>query len=154
MLLYIKIQGGYYMTENLKKAKSILQNNGYTCVLYNGTEMLHSQQRGVKPLLEWLESDRDFSFYCAADKVIGKAAAMLYVIMGIKEVYADVISDYAADIFEKYGISYSFTNKVDAIRNRTNTGFCPMEEATKNIQNPYEALTKIKLKLEQLKKEG
>ncbi|MBQ8210231.1 MAG: DUF1893 domain-containing protein [Clostridia bacterium] len=140
------------MTDKLKKAKTILQNGGHTCVLYNGSEILHSDTRGVAPLLGWLESDRDFSSFSAADKVIGKAAAMLYVLIGIKEVYADVISKYATDVFEKHGIEYYYTQRVDAIRNRTDTGFCPMEEATLDIDEPTDALTAIKSKLEQLKK--
>ena len=41
------------MNTNLKKAKELLETEGYTCVLHNGEVMLTSNLRGVKPLADW-----------------------------------------------------------------------------------------------------
>ncbi len=138
------------MTNQLQKAKLILAENGYTCVMCNGKELIYTRKRGVASLLEWLDSDRDFSDFSAADKVVGKAAAMLYVLMNVREVYASVISHSAIDVFKKYGIDFYFDASVDMIRNRTNTGFCPMEEVTSNTDDPIEAKKAVEIRLKQL----
>lgn len=134
----------------LEFAKEKLSKEDLTCVLYNGDETYISSKRGVAPLLEWVKEKKNFDGFVAADKVVGKAAAFLYVILNIKEVYAFVISKRAAMVFEQYGIKYSCESIVDEIVNRAGTGFCPMEQATKDIDKPKEALEAIKKKYAEL----
>lgn len=141
------------MTDQLQKAKSILEEKGYTCVMCKDEELVYTRKRGVASLLEWLDSGRNFSDFSAADKVVGKAAAMLYVLMKVKDVYAFVISRGAIDVFEKYGIDFNFDSSVDVIKNRTGTGFCPMEEVTHNINDPVEAKKAVEIRLKQLSEE-
>ncbi len=38
--------------------------------------------------MEWLGSGMDFRGCAAADKIVGKASAMLFVLAGVKAVYA------------------------------------------------------------------
>ncbi len=136
------------MTDNLANALKILKNGNYTCVLASDEKVVSLTERGVLPLIRLYDSGTDFTSFCAADKVIGKAAAMLYVLLGIKEIYALVISDAAAEVFIKNGIDFFYDNKVPRIVNRTNTGYCPMEEAVLNIDNAFEALEAVRKKLE------
>ena len=65
------------MNLNLEKAKNKLVTEGYTCVLCCGEVCHTSELRGVKPLVQWLNTGNDFSRFCAADKVIGRATAFL-----------------------------------------------------------------------------
>lgn len=129
--------------DDIVKAKKILKDGGYTCVLVKDDTIYTSTDRGVKPLLHWLNEKKDTKNYSVADKVIGKAAAFLYVLLEVKAVHAFVISDPALSVLEKHGIDVSFEKKVDMIRNRTNTGYCPMEQATLNVSTPEDALTAI-----------
>ena len=76
----------------LRKAKETLESGGYTCVLTDGTIVYTSKLRGVKPLVQFLESGTIPSGFSAADKVIGRATAYLYVLLGVREVYAQIIS--------------------------------------------------------------
>lgn len=142
----------------LMKPKELLDANiSYTCVIQNGEHVYSSTERGVKPLLTWVNEGKDFSGFAAADKVVGKAAAFLYVLLNVDEMYAKVISVPAIDVLERYGIQVSFDEKVDAIRNRANTGFCPMESAVWEITEPAEALKVIRskaLELSQMKIEA
>ena len=124
-----------------------------TCVLYCKNETYTSTERGVAPLVAWLESGQDFHGFSAADKVVGKAAAYLYVLLSVEKVYANVISESAAEVFSRYGIEYGYGEKVPAIRNRTNTGFCPMEQAVWDIDNPQTAYTRIQETLRKLKEQ-
>ncbi len=137
---------------NLENAKKLLAKEELTCCFTDGNRVYKSRERGVKPLLSFLEQKIDPCGLCAADKVIGKAAAFLYVLLGIKCIYADVISEKALFVFEKHGVNISFGVCVPAIRNRTNTGLCPMESAVDGIDDPEKALLAIKQKLEELTK--
>lgn len=137
---------------NIEKAKKILSEGGYTCVICSDSDTQTSEQRGVAPLLKWLDDGKKLSEYSAADKVVGKGAAYLYVLLEIKEIYADVISRPAYDTLKGYGISVTYRTMTGAVRNRDNTGFCPIETAVMDIDNPYLALTAIKKKLEEMKK--
>lgn len=140
------------MSERMTKAKALLQG-GYTCALYTETQTFTSEKRGVAPLLEWLESGEDFHGFSAADKVVGKAAAFLYVLLGVEQVYALVLSEAAESVFRAYHIPVYYEEKVTAIRNRSNTGFCPMEQAVLGLNDPKEAHEAILKKLQELKKE-
>ncbi len=139
------------MKDMLNKAKELLVENDYTCVVIKDDAVFVSSERGVKPLLQWYEAKTDLEAGFAVDKVIGKAAAYIYVLLKIKEVYAYVISRPAYEVFQKYNIAISYDCMVDAIVNRTKTGFCPMETAVIGIDNPEAALEAIKLCLKSLK---
>ncbi len=140
------------MREDTEKAKAILLDGGYTCVICRRDEMYTDMQRGVKPLIDLLDHGVRLDGFSAADKVIGKATALLYVLLGVSEVYTPVISIPARDILEKNGIEVFFDLEVEAIKNRTGDGFCPMETLVKSINEPHLAYPAIKKKLAGLKK--
>lgn len=88
-----------------------------------------------------------------ADKVVGKAAAALMALGGIKAIYADTISTPALQLLASAApdIKVTYHNKVEHIINRTQTGWCPMELACKDATTPAECLERIKAKLLELK---
>lgn len=138
------------MNSNLNKAKELLLGDGYTCVLCKDGIVYTSNERGVKPLLKWIESGTDLKDFSAADKVVGKATAMLYVLAEVKEVYAPVMSRGAVQVFEEYKITFFCDETAQAIINRKGDGFCPMETAVKDISSPEKAIVAIKEKLKTL----
>ncbi|MBE5945695.1 MAG: DUF1893 domain-containing protein [Lachnospiraceae bacterium] len=131
------------MKEVLTKAKNILEEDGYTCVIIKYGHKYTSRDRGVKPLLEYIDKKIDLEGAFAADKVVGKAAAYLYVLLKVEEVYAGIISKPAYEVFHKYGIKAYYDQMVVAIRNREDNGYCPMESAVMDIDNPQDALDAI-----------
>ena len=133
---------------DLEKAKSILNGGEYTCVLCKGDIIHSSRHRGVRPLLELLETD--VSGFSAADKVVGKATALLYCLLKVQAVYAQVISLAALQVLQSNNIAVSWGSQVDFIRNRAGDGRCPMEQATDGIYDPQEALAAIQKKLQEL----
>lgn len=66
------------------------------------------------------------------DKVIGKAAAMLIVRMGIQKVHGELMSEFGMKVFENFSIHYSFTTLVPRIS-------CKTEELLLNIDEPEAA---------------
>ena len=137
--------------DELSEVKRLLREGDFTCVVVKGDNVFTSKERGVKPLISLLDADAELSGALAADKVVGKAAAMLYLLLNIKKLYASVISELALDTLTEAGIEVSYETLVPMIRNRTNTGFCPMEQATKDIDDPNEALNAIRKTIVELK---
>ena len=135
----------------MKNAIDLLNEKNATCVILVGDKTIISRDRGVKPLLDIIDENYNIKGAIAADKVVGKAAAMLYMLLDIKELHAFVISELALKALSKSTINVTYDHVVPMIRNRTDTGFCPMEQATADIDNPQDALVAIKTTLEKLK---
>lgn len=135
---------------SINRAKEHLKQGGYTCVMVKNDSIFTSKERGVKPLLDWIASGTDFENAVVADKVVGKAAAFLYVLLKVKEIYAVVLSQPALKVLENHNITVSYEEKVSAIRNRDNTGNCPMESAVWDVDNPGEAFIVISQTREKL----
>ncbi len=124
---------------DFSRAKNALASGEYTCVLCRGDSLLTATARGVSPMLDWLDEGLDLRGYCGADKVVGKAAALLFVLGGIVAVYADVMSRSAISVLERHGIFYEYGIITDAIINRAGTGPCPMERTVEAIDDPAQA---------------
>ena len=135
---------------DLEKARSLLAAGDYTCAVCRGDESYTTCQRGVKPLLTWLDSGADFKNASAADRVVGRGAAFLYCLLGVKEVHARVMSRPAAEVLSAHGITALADTFVEGIINRKGTGPCPFEDAVMTITDPEEALTAIRNKMTQM----
>ena len=138
------------MNKNLQNARNLLESGNYTCVVCRNDRVYTTSQRGVAPLLHWLDSDLDLSGFSAADRVVGRGAAFLYCLLGVKEVYSKVMSRPAEQVLEAHEIHAEAETFVDGIINRTGTGPCPFEAAVMDITDPAEALTAIRNKRRQL----
>ena len=78
-----------------------------------------------------------------ADKVIGKAAAALMLLGGIKTVYADVISTPALALLRNANIEVTFGKEVPFIENREKNGWCPLESACYTLNSVTEIYPEI-----------
>ena len=138
------------MCEDLRKAVALLESGGHTCVLYRDDTYLTDDRRGIRPLMELLESSRDVTGFSAADRVVGKAAAFLYCLLKVSCVYAGVISKPALQVLQAQGIPVFYSTLVPAIKNRTGDGFCPMETAVWDLEDPKKAPNAIRETLKKL----
>jgi len=89
--------------KDLKKARQLLAGE-YTCVVCREDTVYTTTRRGVKPLVSWLEEGVDLRGFSAADRVIGRATAFLYVLLGVRSVWARVMSAPAAQVLRDAGI--------------------------------------------------
>ena len=138
---------------SLEKAIDFLKKENATLVAINKDEIYISHSRGVAPILEKI--DENPSFFCGAsvaDKVIGKAAAMLLSKYKIKELHTPLISERALEYFEKTQISVTYDNLVPNIINRDKTDICPMEKCVLSTDDEDEAERLIRLKRQELNK--
>jgi len=136
------------MNQDLMKARQLLEAGSYTCVLCRGDTVLTDTRRGIRPLLDFYRSGQDLQDFSVADKVVGKAAAFLYRLMGVSALYANVISTPALAVLQ--GISVEYAAETPAIVNHAQTGLCPMETAVWDIDDPLAALAAIERTLSQL----
>ena len=135
---------------DLEKAKELLEDVKATCAFVKNEESFYSLERGVAPLLKLLWEGNSLAGFSAADKVVGKAAAFLYVLLKVERLYAGVISKYALEVLDKYGVTVEYGQLVEAIRNRRGDGFCPLEMAVLHIDDPNEAVEVVLRKQEEL----
>ena len=112
-----------YMEHLIKQ----LREGGYSCVIRQGGVIRTFTERGVNDLYRLLSEEPEFLRNAeVADKVIGKAAAAIMAIGGVKKVHTGVISESAYDLLVRSGIEISFDKKVAYIINRTQTDRCPL----------------------------
>ena len=135
-------------------ARDLLAQGGYTVVLCRDDVVYTDTRRGVAPLLALLDAGTDVRGFSAADKVVGKAAAFLYLRLGVAEVYAPIISESARDLLVAHGVAVSYDTLVPAIRNRAGDGYCPMETVTLPLTDPVEAECAIRRRLAELLAKG
>ena len=78
-----------------------------------------------------------------ADKVVGKALALLSLFAGIKSVYGYVMSDCAKIILENNGADVEYNKIVSYIMNKDRTDKCLMEKLVGDIEDPKRAFDTI-----------
>lgn len=132
--------------KDIDKAKLLLKDD-ITLVLVKDNDIIKSKLRGIKPLINILNENIDISDYSLADKIVGKAQALLSVKANIKEVYANVMSISATKILNKYNIPYSYKTLTDKIINHSGDDICPMEKAVLNIDDYNIAYEKLKKRI-------
>ncbi len=121
-------------------ARTIFLKQKASLVLVSEDIVRTFQGRGIGPLLSCLQADSNSIRGCSvADRVIGKAAALLMVFGGVREVWTEILSVPAAEVFRRTGISFVAEQTVERIRDRDGTGLCPMEQLCLTVNNPAEA---------------
>lgn len=118
----------------LDELKKILHSkNASLVVQYKSGEIKEYYQDRILDIKDILSNDENaLNGAIVADKVIGKVAASVLAVAGVNQIYADVISNLAIPILEENNIEYSFFKKVEFIKNKDNTGMCPMESKFKD----------------------
>lgn len=131
---------------DLQTAKQKLEGN--TISLCKDGDCLLSRKKGIAPMMGFIAEGVDLRGYCAADMVVGKAAALLFVKCGIVGVYAKTLSKSGKAVLEKHGIPYEYEVLTERIINRAGTDTCPMEKTVANIDDPEEAYIALKHKMD------
>ena len=136
---------------DLEQAIAALQPP-HTLVLCRDGALLTSDRRGVAPMVAFLREGRALEGYAAADRVVGKAAAWLFILAGVRAVYAATLSEGGRELLTRHGIPVQYETLTPTIRNRDNTGICPMEQAVAEATDPADALRRIEERMAQLAK--
>ena len=129
----------------LEKVKEILhQKNASLVVAYENGEIKEYYQDRIKDIKDILKENKNaLKGAIIADKVIGKVAGSILAVAGVKEIYTDVMSEYAIPVLEENHIKYEYKEKVKYIINQTKTGMCPMENKYKDEMNIHKIYSEI-----------
>jgi hypothetical protein len=107
-------------------------------VHYDDREVFSSVGKWLHPLFELEEFLSTVSYLpegvLVEDKIVGKAAALLLVRMGIRRVKAGVLSELAKAVLERYDARFSFTTIVERIDCRTEILLADVEDPEQAYQ--------------------
>lgn len=123
------------------KALAVLRNTDASFVYVTEEAVLTSEYKGIRRLLALVNEQTTLAEGFVADRIVGKAAALLMVLQGAKNVYAETIDQPALAVFRTHGVNVLFRKLVPIIINRAGDGICPMENAVLAVDDPREAFT-------------
>lgn len=132
---------------------TLLEESGQNLLVFRDGEVIFSSaSRGVAPLIEAVDTvgREGLEGVVTADRIVGKAAALLNVYMGAVEVHAMLISSGAKEVLWGHGVGFEFWEETDAIKMRDGVVFCPFERLVQGISDPVEAFHAIRAKLSEL----
>lgn len=133
------------------KARNMVHTGEASCVTVRNNRITSiGNSRGIAYIIDLYEKGELKGAY-VADKIVGKAAAMIFTLGGVTECYAENISDGAAEWFDVHGLPYEYLNRSPYIVNRKGDGMCPMEQTVMDIEDEHMALEALKEKISQMK---
>lgn len=130
----------------------ILRREKCSLVVKNHGIVTTYSKPGVRDLEHLLDHDPEMlDGATIADKVIGKAAAAMVVVGGVKELYAEVMSKKAIPFLEEAGIAYTYGTLVDTIKEEGDR--CQLEKITAPATTPEETVALLRTHFEEKKME-
>lgn len=130
------------MITEMTYARQMLSIGGYKLVVCAKDSVHVSEDSGLDSLLSLVGEDTWIAA-AAADKVVGKAAAMLFVLLRVKSLYAEVITETAKAVLEAQGIECVYGTLVERLIDADGK-VCPSELAVENVVDPSDAPAALK----------
>lgn len=131
----------------METAKNRLLEKGLSLVIAkNGSVLFETRQSGVSGFLLAIEKFGRWSLQgsSVADRVVGRAAALLCAYCSVRTVYALVLSEGGKRVLEENEVAFEFQNLVPNILNRQKTGPCPFEKTVATVSDVEEAYERLK----------
>lgn len=124
-----------------------LEEEGKALIILNsGITVYSSKEAGLAGLLKATEEADPFLLNgsIVADRVVGKAAALVAISFGAREVHAIVMSRPATDVLRRNSKIFSCINLVDEIKDKSGHAVCKFERMVYGIDDPKEAVRLLK----------
>jgi len=119
----------------------MLNEQGLSLLVFNNGELTTHANRGIQDLLQLIsEQPERLNGAVAADKIIGKSAAAIMIVGGVKQVHTNLICTPARELFEENGVQVFATEEVPMIMNRDRSGMCPMDTQIADIESVEECV--------------
>ena len=128
-------------------AHAVQALDGHSLCLCRGETLMTDDGRGIAPMLRLIGEGRDLRGFSCADVIVGKAAAMLFVLAGIRAVHGNVMSESGRAFLEENGIPCTYDTLTAHIINREGTDICPMEKTVAGLHDPQAAYEALREKL-------
>ncbi len=139
--------------QDVEIAKNQLYNKNLTlAIVKNGIIIFQTDSHRISGFIGAIEKfGIQLRGASVADRVAGKAIALLCVYAGINQVYAEVLSKKAQIIFEENKIMFSWKEIIDNVLDFDKANVCPFEKVAADISNPNESYDTFKALLEKMK---
>ena len=133
-----------------------IEENRLGLAVLQGDEVVYTAMTpGIRSALEL--HDRQPELLRGAvvvDRIIGRAAAMIFADGGAAAIYGSVMNRAAQQALLAQGIAVRAGTTVDAIVNRRGDGICPMEQAILGITDPEAGLSRLRATVKRLMEEN
>ena len=122
----------------------ILQDGNHSLVVA-GDGIRTFDGRGISDLYDLLtEHPGWLRGASVADKVVGKGAAALLILGGVRELFAGVVSTSALGLLKDSGIPVRFSQEVTHILSSKGDGVCPVKTLCKECTTAAQCLPLIR----------
>ncbi len=131
---------------DLELAKQKLQSDACAFVLVKEGVVLRVGTRdGIGELIEAMDALGERAHGAAlADKIVGKAVAMVARWARVRAVYSPLMSQAACDALARDQIVFEYDRVVPLILNKRNDGPCPLERLTLPLDEPRAAVDALR----------
>lgn len=92
---------------DLEKAKQIFLSEKCTLVLAKGDTVIIESDNSLKALIQKADNGEDFTDFTACINYCGRAAAFLFVLLGVKHVHASKMAKLSPQILDRAEITFS-----------------------------------------------
>ncbi len=135
--------------ENWKDKLKKLEQEGLSIIIEkNGEIVFRSYDPMLKPLFTCLTEKKELlKDSIVFDKIVGRAAAYLCIMGGVKEIYTPLASDSAIKVLDENNIKTGALKTIPLIKNRDNSDMCPMEKMAISCKTPQEFYIKLAEKM-------
>jgi len=131
---------------DLEIAKKQLYDKNLTLVIVkNGIILFQTDSHRISGFIGAIEKfGVQLNGASVADRVAGKALALLCVHAGIRQIYAEVLSRKAQEVFENNKILFEYKEIIDNVLDLDKAGVCPFEKVAADISDTKEAYVAFK----------
>ena len=138
---------------DLDIAKTELYEENLTlAIVKNSAVLFETKNHRISGFLDAVEKlGNKLEGASLADRVAGKAVALLCVYAGIREVYTAVLSRKAYAVFKEHKIGVQWKELVENVLDAEKSDVCPFEKAAADISDPEAAFKAFKGLREKLK---
>jgi hypothetical protein len=132
--------------KDLEIAKRGLGDRHLTlCIVKEGHVIFEAKTHGVLGFMEAVEKLKDrLDGASVADRVVGKAIALLCVYVNARAAYAATISKAAMALLEGNSVYLEWDSLVENILGADKSKTCPFEQLVDRIEDPADAYRKLK----------
>lgn len=130
----------------VRAAIELIEENQHGLIVLQGEHIVFtSATPGIRAALQLHDEHPELlKGAVIADRIIGRAAAMIFADGGATAIYGSVMSKTAQQELTQKDVITQAGTLVDAIINRRGDGICPMEQAIMGITEPEAGLSRLR----------
>jgi len=132
--------------QDLEIARERLSEKRLTlCIVKEGEVVFETRSHGISGFLKAVEEFGDkLRGASVADRVVGKAIALLCIYASVSGVYALTLSRKAKELLEENAIHVEWDDLVENVLSADKATACPFEKLAAGIADPRDAYRRLK----------